>query len=181
MKAVFLDRDGTINHDPGYISDPDKLLLLPGVASALARLKAGGFELIVISNQSGVGRGLFPVEALGPVHARMNELLAAEGVRIHHIYYCTHHPKEDCECRKPKPKLIRDAARDLGVDLSRSYMVGDKGTDLEAGRAAGLHAVALVRTGYGAETERSLPDGGADFIGEDLSEVAGWILGRESS
>jgi UDP-glucose 4-epimerase len=180
-KAVFLDRDGTINEDPGYLSDPAKLKLLPGVDRALARLRQAGFKLVVISNQSGVNRGIIPAGMLEQVHARLSELLAPAGGGIDRFELCVHRPDENCECRKPKPRLILDATQALGLDLSRSYMVGDKLSDLQAGRAAGCSASALVRTGDGARTERENTAPAADFTGDSLTEVVDWILARENA
>jgi histidinol-phosphate phosphatase family protein len=176
-KAVFLDRDGTLNEDPGYINHPDRMRLLPGVGQALRKLKDAGFLLVVVSNQSGVGRGIIPPAELPRIHARMDELLSHSGVRIDHYSLCTHRPEEACPCRKPSPRLILDAARDLGIDPAHSYMVGDKIVDLEAGKNAGVRAVALVRTGHGRETEAT-HGSLAQFIGDDLGAVASWILAQ---
>jgi histidinol-phosphate phosphatase family protein len=175
-KAVFLDRDGTLNYDPGYLSDPDQLELLEGVGGALSLLKKSGFELIVVSNQSGIARGLIEPEVLNEIHVRLNELLEKEGASIDAFYLCIHHPDEACDCRKPKPKLLFQAAIERGINLSSSFMVGDKLSDLEVGRAAGCQGVALVRTGYGQETEKK-PGAKdfSDFIGDGLKEVAEWI------
>lgn len=179
-KAVFLDRDGTINLDPGYLSDPGQMQLLPEAGAALASLKKAGFKLIVISNQSGVGRGKILRDTLPLIHARMEELLAPFGVSIDHYGLCFHRPEEDCECRKPKPKLLIDTARALGVDLARSYMVGDKHSDLHAGHSAGCRASLLVRTGHGTETEPTLAAGEAAFIADGLRGAAQWILAQET-
>ena len=179
-KAVFLDRDGTLNEDPGYINHRDKMKLLPGVATALKSLKDAGFLLVVVSNQSGVGRGIIPPAELPKIHERMDELLGSSGVRIDHYSLCIHRPEEGCPCRKPSAKLLVDAASALQIDLGRSYMVGDKIVDLQAGRNAGVRGVALVRTGHGLETEKT--DGKlAHFIGEDLAAVASWILSQAAS
>ncbi len=138
-KAVFLDRDETLNPDPGYISDPALFMLYPWVASELRRLKDAGFLLIVISNQSGVGRGLIPAGALEAIHQKLNDLLdAASGVRIDHFAICTHRPEDSCECRKPKPKLILDSASLFEIDLSSSFMIGDRESDRKAGEKAGV-------------------------------------------
>jgi UDP-glucose 4-epimerase len=180
-KAVFLDRDGTLNVDPGYLSDPKQMELLPGVGEALGSLRRAGFVLVVVSNQSGVGRGIITRDALPKIHARMEELLTPYGVRIDHYGLCIHKPAEDCECRKPKPKLLRDAALAVGIDLAKSYMVGDKLSDVQVGRNAGCKASILVRTGYGAEMESRLAPGDAAFIADSLSEAARWILARETA
>ncbi|MFN7684140.1 MAG: D-glycero-alpha-D-manno-heptose-1,7-bisphosphate 7-phosphatase [Oligoflexia bacterium] len=176
-KAVFLDRDGTLNEDPGYINHPDLMKLLPGVGQALRMLKDAGYFLVIVSNQSGVGRGIIPPGELPKIHIRMEELLAPSGVRIDAYSLCTHRPEDGCPCRKPSPKLILDAASELNIDLGRSFMVGDKVVDLEAGRAAGTSGVCLVLTGHGKETSK-LSGHLADFIGHDLTEVARWILAR---
>jgi UDP-glucose 4-epimerase len=175
-RAVFLDRDGTINLDPGYLSHPDQMQLLPGVGPALAKLRAAGFRLVIVSNQSGVGRGIIPRDMLPKIHARMEELLKPHGVRIDFYGLCVHRPEEDCACRKPKPKLITDAARALGVDPKLSYMVGDKHSDLHAGHNAGCRGSILVRTGHGAETEPTLKPGEATFIADGLPGAVDWIL-----
>jgi|GEM_PF-6242 len=180
-KAVFLDRDGTINEDPGYISHPDQARLIPGVGEALAQLKKAGFQLIVVSNQSGVGRGWIPRDALPKIHDRIHELLSSWQVRIDHYELCLHHPEDQCICRKPKPHLIWEAARKLGIDLSASYMVGDRKSDLGVGQSAGCKASVLVRTGDGRKTELEIVAGEAAFIGDSLLEAVGWILSQENA
>ena len=138
-KAVFFDRDHTLNPDSGYISDPAKFDLYPWVPEELARLKAKGFLLIIVSNQSGIARGLITWEQLNLIHRKMDEILSHKvKIKIDSYQVCPHHPDEGCECRKPKPKLILAAAKNFGIDLSRSFMVGDRETDLEAGKNAGL-------------------------------------------
>lgn len=179
-RAVFLDRDGTLNVDPGYINHPDQMILLPGVGAALASLKKAGFWLIVVSNQSGVGRGIIKAEDLPKIHARLDELLAPSRVKIDQYQFCVHRPEEGCRCRKPGIKLLEDAARAYDLDLHRSYMVGDKVLDLGAGRNAGCAASILVRTGHGAVTEKDLRPGEADYVGDSLAEAAAWILRRET-
>jgi D-glycero-D-manno-heptose 1,7-bisphosphate phosphatase len=138
-KAVFLDRDETLNPDPGYISDPGNFMLYPWVSHELKRLKDAGFLLVIISNQSGVGRGLIPHGALEAIHQKLNHLLhAAVGIEIDHFAICTHRPEEECLCRKPKPKLILDSAAQFGIELSDSYMIGDRESDRLAGLNAGV-------------------------------------------
>lgn len=178
-KAVFLDRDGTINEDPGYIAHPDQMHLIPGAAEALKALKSAGYELVIVSNQSGIGRGLFDRRALDRVHERMNALLEAQaGVRIDRFELCFHAPAERCACRKPSPKLILDAAGKYGLDVKRSYMIGDKKTDIEAGRNAGCKGTALVLTGEGENAAEELRSNPPDFIGNSLREVSAWVLSR---
>ena len=180
-KAIFLDRDGTLNEDPGYLSDPNQLKVLPKVRHALASLKGAGYLLVVVSNQSGVGRGLIKEGVLEIIHDRLNGMLRPASALIDHFELCFHRPEENCECRKPKPKLIHDAAAKLGIDVSRSYIIGDKASDIGAGRAAGCRGVALVRTGYGATVEKEIKPGDCDFIGDSLLDVAAWILDSENA
>jgi D-glycero-D-manno-heptose 1,7-bisphosphate phosphatase len=177
MKAVFLDRDGTLLVERGYITSPEQVTLLPGVAQGLARLKAAGWRLLVVTNQACVAKGLITEEELGGIHQRMVMMLGAEGVMLDGVYWCPHHPEGtvmeyavECGCRKPRPGLLEQAAREHGVDLEASVMVGDTLRDLEAGRGAGTRTV-LVRTGKGAATAH-----GADFVADDLRAAAEWIL-----
>jgi D-glycero-D-manno-heptose 1,7-bisphosphate phosphatase len=146
--AAFLDRDGTIVHDRHYLADPDGLELLAGAGAALRRLSELGFLLVVVSNQSGVGRGLFTLDDVERMNARLRDLLAREGVVLAGIYVCPHHPDDGCRCRKPEPGLIETAAAELGIDLGRSIMIGDRDSDVAAGAAAGLTA---MRVGDGGD------------------------------
>jgi len=147
-KAVFLDRDETLNPDSGYISDANLFTLYPWVPEELKKLKDAGFLLIVVSNQSGVGRGLITWQGLTEIHQKLDRLLM-EAVQIKIDYYeiCPHHPDELCDCRKPKPKLILDAAKKLSLDLNHSYIIGDRQTDFEAGMSAGLRKSFLILSG----------------------------------
>ena len=147
-KAVFLDRDGTLNPDPGYISRPDDFALFPGVADALAKLQRAGYLLILITNQSGIARGLITLEQLTAIHARMQNLLAASGASIDAIYYCPHHPdfpavegEAPCNCRKPLPGLIKRALGDHQVDPAQSFMVGDRSSDVKIALATGVQPI----------------------------------------
>lgn len=156
-RAVFLDKDGTLIEDVPYNVDPALIRLMPGVGEALRTLQEAGFTLVVVTNQSGVARGLFPESALGGVEARLRELLAEDGVTLAGFYACPHHPEgtvagyaQDCDCRKPGPGLLRRAAGELDLDLDASWMVGDILNDVEAGRRAGCRAVLLDN---GGETE----------------------------
>jgi histidinol-phosphate phosphatase family protein len=134
---MFLDRDGVLIDDVGYISTAADVRLLPGVVEGLGVAALAGFALVVVSNQSGVGRGIVLESSVGEVDARMRTLLAAESVQLDGSYYCLHAPDTGCACRKPLPGLLHDAARDLGLDLGRSWVIGDRDSDLEAGLAAG--------------------------------------------
>ena len=174
--AVLLDRDGTLNVDPGYIKNAEDLHLLPGAGAALGKLSAAGFPLVIISNQSGVGRGLIPAEAIPLINQRVNTLLAPFGAQILRFQLCFHNPDEGCACRKPGTKLIEEVARDLHLDLARSVFIGDRETDLLAGRASGCGTVILVRTGDGKKTEASLKTGECDVVVDDLSAAADYFL-----
>lgn len=180
--AVFLDRDGTLNHDPGYLGDAEEFRFLPGVFGALKRLQDAGYLIFVVSNQSGIARGFFGLEDLRRVHDRMAAGLRENGVVLDGIFYCPHHPAEQCACRKPSPRMVLDAAARYGVDLGKSYFVGDRASDIDTGRNAGCGTI-LVLTGAGPETRAALaPDRIPDRIAADLSEAADWILagGREA-
>ena len=160
--AVFLDRDGTINEDAEYLSDPDKLELIPGSGEAIRLINEAGLLAIVLTNQSGVARAYFPESQVGVVNKRLDLLLAQEGAKIDAYYDCPHHPTEgkkpyrmECGCRKPKTGMIEKAVKDMDIDPEMSYMVGDKMSDLKMASAAGSKGI-LVRTGYGRETESTL-------------------------
>lgn len=142
-RAVFLDRDGTLIEDRGYLADPTGVRLVEGAARALARLRGGGWLLVVVSNQSGLARGLIRPDQHERVHARFVEALAAEGASLDASYYCLHGPADGCACRKPAPGMLREAARAHDIDLTASLMVGDKASDVEAGRAAGCRTAVL--------------------------------------
>lgn len=142
-RALFLDRDGTVMEDTGYIADPALVRLLPGAAEALAALAAEGWKLFIVSNQSGVGRGKIAPSQMDAVHLRFLELLAEQGVRITESYFCLHAPDENCECRKPSPYFLQLAARDHGLDLAASCMIGDREADILCGRNAGCSSIWL--------------------------------------
>lgn len=144
-KAVFLDRDHTLNPDSGYISDPNKFDLYPWVPEELKKLKLKGFLLIVVSNQSGIARGLITWEQLNLIHRKMDEILDQKvNIKIDSYQVCPHHPDEGCDCRKPKPKLLIAAAQAFQIDLSESFMVGDRDSDMNAGKKAGVKQTLLV-------------------------------------
>jgi len=174
---VFLDRDGTLNAERHYLSRPGDFVLLPGVTDALRRLADSGYRLFVVTNQSGIGRGYFTPADLEAVHARMTALVAAAGIRFEKIYTAPEAPDQPSRYRKPSPQALLDARVEFGLDLTRSYMVGDKWIDVETGRNAGCAASILVRTGYGAETERreAARLSGA-VVMDDLPAAADWIL-----
>jgi len=177
MKArrfVLLDRDGTVNVERHYLAAADGVELLPNAAAGLRRLRALGFGLIVVTNQSGLGRGYFDRPALDAVHERLRQLLTTEGVVLDGIYYCPHTEQAGCCCRKPRPGLALQAAADLGFDPATSFVIGDRPSDIELGQGLGVPTV-LVRTGYGAESAKAVQ---ADFVVADLLEAAGVIERR---
>lgn len=168
-RTVFLDRDGTIIEDRHYLADPDAVALLSGAASGLRRLQAAGMALVVVSNQSGLARGLISAEALTAVEGRFRSLLASEGITLAGIYTCPHAPEAGCDCRKPRSGLARRAAAELHLDLRHCMVVGDKPADIGLARDLGATAV-LVRTGAGVA---SLAAGASpDVVVQDLDELA---------
>lgn len=175
--AVFIDRDGTINVERHYLHKPEEFELIPGTGPALRRLQDAGFLLVVVTNQAGIGRGYYTEDDMHRVHDRMHEMLSTDGVEFTDIFFAPEAPHEPSERRKPAPGMLLDAQRAHGIDLSRSYMVGDKRIDLEAGRNAGCKASLLVRTGYGREVELKESDqlNGSPVV-DDLSAAAEWIL-----
>ncbi len=184
--AVFLDRDGTLIYETGYLGDPAGLVLYPGAAAALAQLSAAGFALVVVTNQSGVARGLFGEQDVARVHARLRELCGAAGARLDLVLYCPHHPtaglgryKSDCDCRKPKPGMFLRAARALGLDLSHCHAVGDAVRDAVAARDAGVRGLFLVATGKGHAEREQLASAGLDGcrLVPDVGAAARAILG----
>jgi len=169
-RYAILDRDGTLIVLKNYLSDPDEVVLLPGVLEGLHQLRAMGLGLIVITNQSGVGRGHFDEARLAEIHARLSELLVDSGIQLDGIYYCPHTPEESCTCRKPNPGLIQMAARKLDFDPSECYVIGDNISDIELGQRVRATTF-LIRTGYGAQVE-SQGDATPDYVQDDLVAVS---------
>lgn len=186
--AVFLDRDGTINEEVGYLDRLDKLRIIPCAYEAIKLINESGMKAVVISNQAGVAKGLFTEEFVKTTNDHLQSVLRQQGAYINHFYYCPHHPTDGaepyrklCDCRKPAPGMFLQAARDLNIDLTVSYMVGDRFFDMEAAKNVGVKGV-LVKTGHGREllqddgpdqaTEKSKPD----FIAADILEAVKWIL-----
>jgi D-glycero-D-manno-heptose 1,7-bisphosphate phosphatase len=160
--AVFLDRDGTINEEVGYLDRLDKLRLVPGAAKAIRLINESGMKAVVVTNQSGVARGIFDEAFVDEVHERLREMLREERASLDGVYFCPHHPTEGrgrylrrCDCRKPAPGLLLRAAAELSLDPERSYMIGDTVKDIEAAARIGARGI-LVRTGYGAEAVDAL-------------------------
>lgn len=185
--AVFIDRDGTLNEEVGYVNHPRRLRLLPRSAEAIRRLNRSGLKAVMVTNQSGVARGYFSEEVLHAVNEALVSQLKAEGAHLDGLYVCVHHPTEGeppyrarCDCRKPEPGLLHRAAADLGLDLSRSWVVGDKISDVVTGRRVGASPI-LVLTGYGLgewEYRRSRWPTEPDHVAGDLLEAVEWILAR---
>lgn len=172
-RAVFLDRDGTLIVERHFLADPGGVELIPGAIDALRRLRQHGWTLVLVTNQSGIGRGLYTAAEFEAVQARIDELLAAAGIRLDAVYWCPHAPEQSCECRKPGLALFRRAAEDLGLDLAASAYVGDRLRDVEPAAALGGRAI-LVRTGYGRQDE---PRAGPGVeVAADLAEAAERLL-----
>jgi len=185
--AVFLDRDGTLIEERGYLDRLDQLTLFPWTADALRLLKRAGFATVVATNQAAVGRGMIDEAFVDTVHREMDRRLQPAGGVIDRYYYCPHvtdakleRYRQACRCRKPEPGMIEQACRELGLDPQRSVMVGDRWLDVACGRSAGTRTV-LVRSGHGAREAEAPPEGArADAILNNLMEAVGWIL-RSSS
>jgi len=185
-----MDRDGCLIEEVGYLNHPSRVRILPRSAAAVSRLNAAGIPALMATNQAGIARGYFSAETLAEINAEVVRQLEREGARLDGLYVCTHHPtagsppyRQLCECRKPKPGLLHRAARELGLDLSRSVMVGDKPSDVEAGQAAGGAGV-LVLTGYGRgewEYLRHAWTVKPDHVAEDLLDAVVWSLARLES
>lgn len=183
--AVFLDRDGTVNEQMGYINHLSRFHLLPEAGRAIKLLNDHGIPVIIVSNQSGLARGYFPVELLDAVHKKMDDLLADQGASVDGLYYCPHHPeakeekfRQACNCRKPKIGMLQQAAQELNLDLASSFMVGDRWSDIKCAQSAGCNPV-LVLTGYGrgdyeyiGPSQEIQPS----FVADDLLDAVKWIL-----
>ena len=176
-RAIFLDRDGTINVDRNYLSNPDQLEIIPGTSAALRRLMDAGFLLFIVTNQSGIGRGYYTLADMHAVNDRLCEVLSRDGIRFEKIYYAPESPEEPSRGRKPSPQFLFDARDEFGVELAQSYMVGDKLIDLECGWNAGVKQSVLVRTGYGTKVEANHPDTvKRAMVCDNIQGVAEWIL-----
>jgi D,D-heptose 1,7-bisphosphate phosphatase len=182
-KAVFLDRDGTIVEDIGYMNSPEQIKFIPGAVEAIKMLNEAGYKVVVISNQAGVARGLITEDMLQTIDKTLHKWILNGGAHLDGMYYCPHHPehgvypyKQVCECRKPHPGLIKRAHRELDIDLSQSFMIGDKSSDIEAGKRAGTKTV-FVLSGRGKEEQKKLK-GKPDHIAQDLKQAVGWVLNQ---
>jgi len=188
-RAVFLDRDGTITVERGYVTRPDELALIDGAAAAVRALNKAGLLVVVVSNQSGVARGFMTEEDLARLHERLEELLSAEGARLDGAYYCPNYSEgvderytRDLSCRKPNTGMVDQAARELGIDVSSSFMVGDHATDVELANRAGMPGI-LVMTGRGEEHLAAIEGGNpvAARVAADIGEAVAWILERATA
>ena len=184
-KAVFLDRDGTVNEEVGYLTDLSQLRLIPGAGAAIRRLNHAGYKVIVVTNQSGVARGYFPESLVHEAHAYLTNMLREEGAVLDGIYYCPHHPTAGnsrytmvCDCRKPGTGLIDQATRDFGVDISLSFMVGDKWSDIDLAQRTGVRAI-LVTSGFAPDdpgNRRPEHVVEPDFTAHSITEAVDWII-----
>ena len=178
-RAFFLDRDGVINEEVNYLHEAEKTVLIPGVPEAVQRIHAAGFLAVAVTNQAGVAKGFYPLSHIVSVHARIQRLLLRSGADavIDAWYFCPHHPEftGECSCRKPRPGMLLRAAADFDIDLSRSFMIGDRISDLLAGRGAGCRASMLVLSGYGVNETEKARNEGFDFS-ENLLEAVKKLL-----
>jgi D-glycero-D-manno-heptose 1,7-bisphosphate phosphatase len=180
--AVFIDRDGTIIEEAGYLDRLDRVLFYPYAFDAVRLLNRAGYAVVIVTNQAGVGRGIFGEQFVHDTHAVIASRLAEAGAAVDGFYYCPHHPEATvsryrvaCDCRKPAPGMLRKAAADLDLDLARSYAIGDKWSDVQAGEAAGTRSL-LVRTGYGQTTEGTRPEGVRAVVVDNLIAAVASIL-----
>ena len=174
-RIVLIDRDGTINVEQNYLSDPGQIELLPQAADGIKILRELGLKIAIITNQSGIGRGFFDLKRLEEIHNRLHEVLREYKTKVDAIYFCPHLPEDNCECRKPLTELATRAAADFNADLSKSFMIGDNICDVELGKNIGAMTI-LVRTGYGKTVEQEKL-AAPDYTVENLFEAANLIKG----
>jgi len=172
--AVFLDRDGTMAKDVNYCRRPEDFELFLNTARAIKLLNEHGYKVIVVTNQSGIARGYFTEEILDKIHQKMLRELAKEGARVDGIYYCPHHPDDNCQCRKPKPKLVFQAVKEHDIALGHSFVVGDKPLDIQLGKAVGCRTV-LISANIDDVEREPVPD----FTAADLYQAAIWIIDQK--
>lgn len=173
-RAVFLDRDGTILTERGYLADPRKMVFYPNIFGPLKNLRKRGYKLIVITNQSGIARGYFTLAMFNKINAKFNSVMAKHGALIERVYFCPHGPNDGCGCRKPKTLLMKRAARDFGIDLTSSFVVGDQTRDVQMARRAGARGI-LVLTGAGRSVRKEA-EPVASKVTANLSGACRWIL-----
>jgi len=174
-RAVFIDRDGTINVNFEYLDDPDNLMMYPTVAEGIKRLKDEGFNIIVITNQSGIARGYFSVETLAKIHQKMKNDLLKKGADVDAIYYCPHHPDENCDCRKPKTGLLKKAIKDFNIDVEKSYFIGDRMLDIEAGYNINCKTILIPEDKEKVDQERKESNIEPDYICDNFISGVIWI------
>jgi D,D-heptose 1,7-bisphosphate phosphatase len=177
-KAVFLDRDGTINIDVHYLADPDKFEMYPGVGEGVRELKNHGFKVIVVTNQSGIGRGYYSLDQLSAIHKKMNNIFLRYDITLDGIYYCPHHPDDHCNCRKPNTGLFEKAISQHNINISKSFMVGDKLLDIEAGKKIGARTILIPELHVREEflQTHDIWNYRPDYIAENFLEGVRWIL-----
>jgi len=189
-RAIIMDRDGTVCEEVGYVNHVSRVRLLARSATAIRRANEAGFQTVIVTNQAGVARGYFDEHLVDEVHDRVREMLASDGARLDGLYYCPHHPevgaapyRKACDCRKPRPGMLLRARDEMGIDLARSYMIGDSVRDIEAGHRAGATTV-LVLTGYGRGELEYQSRGWSvkpAHVADDLLDAVTWILAREGA
>lgn len=172
-KVIFIDRDGTIVEDTGYVHKVEDFKLLPNVIEGLRKLRK--FMIFIVTNQSGIGRGVYKLEDFKKFNDRMIDELGKRKIRIEKIYYCPHMPEDNCNCRKPKTKFLEEAKKEFEINLKKSFVIGDQKADIELGKNVGCKSI-LVLTGNGKKTKKEIK---ADFVANDLLDAANWILKNE--
>ncbi|MDH3504980.1 MAG: HAD-IIIA family hydrolase [Nitrospirota bacterium] len=175
--AVFLDRDGTLNHDRGYVTSPEQLVLFPGVPEAIARLNHLGVMVLLVTNQSAIGRGMMTIEGLELIHERLAELIRPYGASIDGIFFCPHRPQDGCGCRKPKAGLIDQAVNRFALDLSQCYLVGDKRSDLEVAQTVSVPGVLVMTSSYSADVVKARDEGQLpiEYVADSFVDAVDWI------
>lgn len=179
-RAVFVDRDGTLNQDRGYVLSPEQFCILPGVPEAIVRLNALGFLVIMITNQSAIGRGYMSERDLSRIHAKLTAILSAEGGKIDGVYWCPHRPDEACICRKPNIGLIEQAQQEFSLHLPECFFVGDKQSDLEAAQNAFIPAILVMTSSHAQQAIHAREEGrvSAVHVAEDFAHAVTWIEGQ---
>lgn len=177
-RAVFIDRDGTINFDGHFLDDPEKFEMYPGVGNGVKKLQDSGFKVIVVTNQSGIGRGHFTEEVLFEIHNKMEMEFKEFDVELDGIYYCPHHPEDNCRCRKPKPGMFEKAINEYNIDIEKSYMLGDRFVDVESGKNLGVRTILIPEEHKREDVlrEKNNWEYHPDFISDDFQNAVDWIL-----
>ncbi len=174
MPTAIFDRDGTLIVEKNYLHNPDEVEIAEGVVEGLSLLQKSGFRILVATNQAGIGRGYYTEQDMHAVNKRMEEMLALHGIKIDNVYFCPHAPTDNCLCRKPAQGMMEQMRLKYAIDMKKSYMIGDKESDILFGKNAGMKSI-LVRTGYGSNTEKKM-NTKADFIANTVLDTAQWIL-----